>query len=109
MFAAASHDLPALGVKVGKPELDWAAMGKHRDDTVAANVNGVAYLFKKNKVDTFHGLGTIKGAGLVAVAGVAQANAHGEAVKLPVKQFLTEAVTFSAPFQQNGEARHVDG
>ncbi len=67
MFAAASHDLPALGVKVGKPELDWAAMGKHRDDTVAANVQGVSYLFKKNKVDTFHGLGTIKGAGLVEV------------------------------------------
>ncbi|RYC30498.1 dihydrolipoyl dehydrogenase [Lichenibacterium minor] len=61
MFAAASHDLPALGVKVGTPELDWAAMGKHRDDTVAANVQGVSYLFKKNKVDAFHGLGTIEG------------------------------------------------
>ena len=68
MFATASHDFPALGVKVGAPELDWAAMGKHRDDTVAANVNGVAYLLKKNKVATFHGLGTIKGAGLVEVA-----------------------------------------
>ena len=68
MFATASHDFPALGVKVGTPELDWAAMGKHRDDTVAANVNGVAYLFKKNKIDTFHGLGTIKGAGLIEVA-----------------------------------------
>ena len=67
MFAAASHDLPALGVKVGTPELDWAAMGKHRDDTVAANVNGVAFLFKKNKIDAFHGLGTIKGAGTVEV------------------------------------------
>ncbi len=67
MFAAASHDLPALGVKVGTPELDWAAMGKHRDDTVAANVNGVSYLFKKNKIDTFHGVGTVKGAGRVDV------------------------------------------
>jgi dihydrolipoamide dehydrogenase len=67
MFAAASHDLPALGVKVGKPELDWAAMGQHRDDTVAANVNGVAYLFKKNKIDAFHGLGTIEAAGRVRV------------------------------------------
>ncbi len=67
MFAAATHDLPALGVKVGKPELDWAAMGKHRDDTVAANVNGVAYLFKKNKIDAFHGLATIEGAGRIRV------------------------------------------
>jgi len=67
MFAAASHDLPALGVKVGTPELDWAAMGKHRDDTVAANVNGVGYLFRKNKIDTFHGLATVKGAGRLDV------------------------------------------
>ncbi|MGI4763747.1 MAG: dihydrolipoyl dehydrogenase [Janthinobacterium lividum] len=67
MFAAASHDFPALGVKVGTPELDWAAMGKHRDDTVAANVNGVAYLFKKNKIDAFHGLATVEGAGRVRV------------------------------------------
>ena len=67
MFAAATHDLPALGVNVGKPELDWAAMGKHRDDTVAANVNGVAYLFKKNKIDAFHGLATIEGAGRIRV------------------------------------------
>ena len=67
MFAAASHDLPALGVKVGTPELDWAAMGRHRDETVAANVNGVSYLFKKNKVDAFHGTATVKGAGRVEV------------------------------------------
>ena len=67
MFASATHDFPALGVKVGTPELDWAAMGKHRDDTVAANVNGVAYLFKKNKIDAFHGLATIEGAGRIRV------------------------------------------
>ncbi len=33
-------------------------MMKHKDDTVAANVNGVAFLFKKNKVDAFIGTGT---------------------------------------------------
>ena len=67
MFASAGHDFPALGVKVGAPALDWAAMGRHRDDTVAANVNGVAFLFKKNRIDAFHGLGTITGAGRVEV------------------------------------------
>ena len=38
MFEAAAHDLPALGVVVGAPKLDLAAMMKHKDDTVAANV-----------------------------------------------------------------------
>ena len=53
---------------VDPPKLDWAAMGKHRDDTVAANVNGVAFLFKKNKIDTFHGTGTIAAPGRITVA-----------------------------------------
>ena len=67
MFAQAEHDLPALGVVVSKPKLDLAAMMKHKDDTVAANVNGVGFLLKKNKVESFHGLGVIKAAGKVDV------------------------------------------
>jgi len=42
---------------------------KHKADTVGANVNGVAFLFKKNKVDTFRGVGRIAGAGKVEVSG----------------------------------------
>src|SRR5208283_4615665 len=41
--------LAPFGVVVEKPKLDLATMMKHKDDTVAANVNGVAFLFKKNK------------------------------------------------------------
>ena len=41
------------------PKLDLAAMMKHKDATVAANVNGVAYLFKKNKIDWVSGEGRI--------------------------------------------------
>ena len=39
------------------PKLDHAALMKHKDDTVAANVNGVAFLFKKNKIDWIKGDG----------------------------------------------------
>ena len=67
MFDTAAHGFAALGIVTDPPRLDWAAMAKHRDDTVAANVNGVAFLFKKNKIDTFHGLGTIVRAGTVRV------------------------------------------
>ncbi len=52
---------------VGKPKLDLAAMMKHKDDTVGANVNGVAFLLKKNKVDAFFGTGSIPAAGKVEV------------------------------------------
>src|SRR6201992_630409 len=53
MFDEAGHGLAALGVVVGAPKLDLKAMMKHKDETVASNVNGVAYLFKKNKIETF--------------------------------------------------------
>ena len=69
MFDSAHHDFAALGIVTGETTLDWGAMGKHRDDTVAANVNGVAFLFKKNKVDTFQGTGRITGVGQVGVTG----------------------------------------
>src|ERR671926_385605 len=69
MFAQAAHDLPAMGVIVGEPKLDLPAMMKHKDDTVAANVNGVGFLLKKNKIGAFHGRGVVKGAGKVEVVG----------------------------------------
>src|ERR1700733_7053759 len=66
-FAEADHALAGFGVIVDKPRLDLKGMMKHKDDTVAANVNGVAFLFKKNKIDSFIGIGEIKKAGVVEV------------------------------------------
>ena len=68
-FEEVAHDFPALGISVGKPKLDLKVMMKHKTDTVASNVGGVGFLFKKNKVDTFMGLGSLKGPGTVEVKG----------------------------------------
>ena len=59
MFDEAAHGLAPLGVVVSPPKLDLPSMMKHKDVTVAANVNGVAYLFKKNKIDWVSGEGRI--------------------------------------------------
>ena len=69
MFDEAGHGLGALGVVVSPPKLDLPAMMKHKDVTVAANVNGVAYLFKKNKIDWVSGEGRIAAPGRVGVKG----------------------------------------
>jgi dihydrolipoamide dehydrogenase len=66
-FTEAAHELAGFGVITDKPRLDLAAMMKHKDDTVAANVNGVAFLFKKNKVEAFRGVGKITAPGEVEV------------------------------------------
>ncbi|MTI00256.1 dihydrolipoyl dehydrogenase [Roseibium sp. RKSG952] len=67
MFAEAGHGFEKLGIKVGKPELDLPGMMKHKQDTIDANVNGVAFLLKKNKVDNHHGTAQILSAGKVEV------------------------------------------
>ena len=79
MFEEAGHGMAPLGVIVDAPKLDMAAMMKHKDDTVAANVNGVAFLFKKNKVDWLQGEGRVAGAGKVVVRGADGAEATHEA------------------------------
>jgi len=67
-FEEASHGLGAFGVKVGKVELDLKALMAHKDKTVKSNVDGVAYLFKKNKVEWVKGAAKVVGAGKVSVA-----------------------------------------
>ena len=69
MFEEAGHGLAPLGVVVAQPKLDHAALMKHKDETVAANVNGVAFLFKKNKIDWIKGEGRIAAPGKVVVEG----------------------------------------
>src|SRR5467141_268065 len=56
-----------MGIKVGQRELDLAAMMKFKDEGVDGNVKGVAFLFRKNKVDTFQGTGRIAAPGKVEV------------------------------------------
>ena len=67
VYEEVAHGLGGLGVVVGKPKLDLAGMMKHKDETVGANVQGVAFLLKKNKVDAYFGAGSIPAAGKVEV------------------------------------------
>ncbi|MEJ1119408.1 dihydrolipoyl dehydrogenase [Phyllobacterium sp. CCNWLW109] len=69
VFHEAGHSHATLGVDVGTPKLNLPAMLAHKQATVDANVNGVAFLFKKNKIDTFIGTGKVVAAGKVSVTG----------------------------------------
>ncbi|BCM22436.1 dihydrolipoyl dehydrogenase [Mesorhizobium sp. J8] len=69
MFAEAGHAFDTLGVEIPAPKLNLKKMMAHKDTTVASNVNGVAFLFKKNKIDSFRGTGKVVGAGKVSVTG----------------------------------------
>jgi dihydrolipoyl dehydrogenase len=69
MYYQAGHGLAALGVDTGTPKLDLKTMMAHKDKVVKANVDGVAFLMKKNGIDVHFGTGAIDGPGRVTVAG----------------------------------------
>ncbi|MGL4489414.1 MAG: dihydrolipoyl dehydrogenase [Rhizobiaceae bacterium] len=69
VFHEAGHSFDTLGVEVSKPKLNLTKMMAHKDAVVDANVKGVAFLFKKNKVDSVTGTGSILGQGKVKVVG----------------------------------------
>ena len=62
----AGHGFAAMGIDA-EPRLDLARMLAFKDEGVKGNVDGVAYLLKKNKIDTIHGKATVLGAGRVGV------------------------------------------
>jgi len=67
LFDEAGHGFAAFGIDVPKPKLNLAQMMKHKQETIDANVTGVGFLLKKNKVTAYHGLGTVLAPGKVQV------------------------------------------
>jgi len=69
MFHHAAHGMDALGIEIAAPKINLDKMMAHKDATVKSNVEGVSFLFKKNKIDGFQGTGKIVSAGKVSVTG----------------------------------------
>ena len=51
-YEEAAHTLIGMGIEVA-PKLDLAGMLAFKDQGVKGNVDGVAFLLKKNKIDVF--------------------------------------------------------
>src|SRR5437870_2477430 len=69
-YEQAGHQFADHGVKVKGLDLDLAQMLKRKDKVVKASNDGVVYLFKKNKIQFFHGRGSFgKSASEVVVNG----------------------------------------
>jgi dihydrolipoamide dehydrogenase len=66
LYEEAGHGFARMGIRVS-PELDLKRMLAFKDEGVKGNVDGVAFLLKKNKIDAFHGTGRILKAGSVEV------------------------------------------
>ena len=69
LYEEAGHSFAQMGIKVGKPSVDLAALLTYKEQNVDGNVKGVDFLFKKNKIEAFHGAGRIVAPGKVEVKG----------------------------------------
>jgi dihydrolipoamide dehydrogenase len=88
-YEEAQHKLADHGVTVGSVKLDLARMLARKGEVVGANVKGVEFLFRKNKVTWLKGEGSITAPGIVSVAGKDYAAKHiviasgSESIPLP--------------------------
>ncbi len=68
-FEEASHAFSDHGVMIDSVKLDLKRMMARKGEVVSANVKGVEFLFKKNKVDWIKGSGRVTAPGKVEVDG----------------------------------------
>ncbi len=113
-FHAATHALAEHGVNVGTVTLDLARMQARKAEVVGANVKGVEFLFKKNKVTWLKGTGTITAPGKVSVDGTEYAAKHiviatgSESIPLPgVEVDETRIVTSTGGLELGEVPKHL--
>src|SRR4051812_43653330 len=90
-FAELKHGLGSHGINVSGVALDLAKMLERKNKVVQQNTAGVAFLFKKNKVEH------VKGTGRIVKAGTVEVTAAGGNQTLTCKNILI--ATGSAPVQ----------
>ena len=81
-YEEVAHRFVQMGIKSNGRELDLNAMMAFKDQGVDGNVKGVAFLFRKNKIDTIHGHGRIMAPGQVEV------KANGTSQRLDTKAIV---------------------
>lgn len=57
-FHNAAHNFKEHGIDIPEPKVNFGQMIRRKGDVVKANVDGIAFLMKKNKIDVHKGIGS---------------------------------------------------
>jgi dihydrolipoamide dehydrogenase len=67
LFDQIRHKSESHGITVSEPQIDVAKMHARKDAVVKANTDGVAFLFRKNKIEWVRGFGRLTSAETIEV------------------------------------------
>ncbi len=103
-YQAALHEFKSHGVEIPKVELNLSQMLSRKDKVVQQNTEGIAFLFKKNKITSFKGYGKITRPGTVQVTAT-----DGTSSVLTAKNIMiaTGSVPSELPFLKYDEEKIV--
>jgi dihydrolipoamide dehydrogenase len=68
-FHNALHNFKEHGIDINEPKANIGQMIKRKGDVVKANVDGIAFLMKKNKIDVHKGVGSFVDKNTIKVTG----------------------------------------
>lgn len=68
-FQNAKEHFAEHGIDIAPPKVNFTQMIKRRGDVVKANVDGIAFLMKKNKIDVHTGVGSFVDKNTIRIAG----------------------------------------
>jgi dihydrolipoamide dehydrogenase len=63
----ASHTFKTHGINLDNLSVDLTQMMKRKTEVVAKNTSGITFLFKKNKIDSFQGVGSFKDKNTISI------------------------------------------
>src|SRR5690554_1112329 len=65
----AAHSFQDHGINLSNLKVDIKKMMARKDDVIAQNTAGITFLFKKNKIDSFQGVGSFVDKNTIKVTG----------------------------------------
>ena len=68
-FHNAKHTFATHGIKINEPKVDLTQMMKRKEEVISQTVGGIDFLMKKNKIDTYTGVGSFVDKNTIIIKG----------------------------------------